>query len=76
MGPRSKPATERRVVFSVVLEGDRDVVLLDAKGKEERRVTLSDATLRQFTAEDVAMDLKQTLVYEMKDQQGSEDRLR
>jgi hypothetical protein len=61
------------VLFSVALEGDRDLVLLNEDGREERRLTLSDLTLRQFSAEDVAGDLKTSLAYDMKDQQGSED---
>lgn len=72
MGPRSKPVVESRVMFSLVAEGN-DLVLRDGTGKEERRLTVSEATLRRFKLDDVAADLKTTLVYEMKDEQGRED---
>lgn len=72
MGPRSKPVVEGRVMFSLAAEGN-DLVLRDGTGKEERRLTVSEATLRRFKLDDVAADLKTTLVYEMKDEQGRED---
>ena len=72
MGPRVKAAPERRVMFSVVAEGN-DLVLLNGDGTEERRLNVSEATLQLFAVEDVAADLKQNVAYEMKDEQGQED---
>jgi hypothetical protein len=63
---------ESRLFFGLYVEGN-SLVLRRADGTEERRVDVSDSTLQQFDIEDVATDLKATLSYEMKDQQGSED---
>lgn len=73
MGPMTRKPVEKRVLYILQLEGERDLVLLDAAGREQRRVVLSDSTLRNHTADEVAADLITTLVYEMKDQQGAED---
>lgn len=70
-----RPA-DGKLMFAVTLEGTRDLVLRDGRGTEKRRLTLSDATLRQFSAEDVAEDLMTSVGYEMKSEQGSEDRRR
>lgn len=72
MGPRVKTAPERRVMFSVVAEGN-DLVLLNGDGTEERRLSVSDPTVELFGVEGVAADLKTNLAYEMKDEQGQED---
>lgn len=72
MGPKARKPAERRVMFSVVAEGN-DLVLLNGDGTEERRLNVSEATLQLFAVEDVAADLKQNVAYEMKDEQGQED---
>lgn len=72
MGPKAKPVAESRVMFTLFAEGN-DLVLRDGTGKEKRRLTVSAATLRLFTIEDVASDLETSLAYEMKDEQGQED---
>lgn len=72
MGPRSKPVVEERVMFTLVAVGN-DLVLRDGTGKEQRRLAVSEATLRSFKLDDVAADLMTSLVYEMKDEQGQED---
>lgn len=72
MGPRSKPVVEERVMFTLVAAGN-DLILRSGTGKELRRLTVSEATLRQFAVDDVAEDLQTSLAYEMKDEQGRED---
>jgi len=60
-------------MFAVTLEGEGDLVLRDGRGVEQRRLSLSPATLSQVGAEGVAEDLMTTIGYEMKSDQGSED---
>ncbi len=73
MGPRAKTAEQPRLLFALYAEGEDTLVLRNADGTEERRLTVSSATLRNFTLSEVAEDLKSTLAYDMKDQQGTED---
>jgi hypothetical protein len=60
-------------MFALYAEGDDKLILRSGDGTEERTLTVSAATLKRFTLNDVAADLKQELVYSMRDQQGSED---
>lgn len=59
-------------MFTLVAAGN-DLILRSGTGKELRRLTVSEATLRQFAIDDVAEDLQTSLAYEMKDEQGRED---
>lgn len=67
-----RPA-EGKVMFSVVLENERELVLRNATGGEERRLVLSDTTLMTHGVMAVAADLMTSVGYDMKDEQGQED---